>query len=97
MQPTVNPSWRSRVRVLWARFFVQVPFLISIAVSASSAALREGRVAAIGTPAEVFADARALEQAQLKPPLALEMARGLGLPPVTSVDGLARLLSGDEE
>ena len=47
--------------------------------------LVEGRVLASGTPAEVFSDDEALKQAHLHPPLAVEIARRLGLPGVASV------------
>jgi len=58
--------------------------------------LAEGRVLASGTPAEVFADAEALHAAGLRPPVATDIARGLGLPPVASVDALARCLAREE-
>jgi energy-coupling factor transport system ATP-binding protein len=54
--------------------------------------LSEGRVLAAGTPAEVFADVDMLSRAKLHPPVAAALARALGLPPVSSIEELARLL-----
>ncbi len=57
--------------------------------------LSEGRVAADGAPAEIFARADLLESAGLRPPASVEIARALGLPAATSVDELARMLSAE--
>lgn len=57
--------------------------------------LSSGRALASGTPAEVFANEEVMGRAGLHPPVALDIARALGLGPVLSVDVLARRLGGE--
>ena len=54
--------------------------------------LAGGRVRVVGSAAEVFSDGEALKEAHLHPPVALDIARGLGFEDVASVDELVRRL-----
>jgi energy-coupling factor transport system ATP-binding protein len=58
--------------------------------------LAGGRVRVVGSAAEVFSDGEAMKEAHLHPPVALDIARGLGLEGVASVEELARRLCGAE-